>query len=162
MGSIKIYIMINIGDLSNGGIVFYVDASGEHGLVASTKNQSNAAPWGCLGGLIDGTHAGVATYPDDAIGSNNTTLIISRCTDANIAAKLCKGYSEGGYNDWFLPSKDELNLMYQNIKGSLTPNYYWTSFEASAKSAWMQHFQTGTQCKIFKNINAHIRAIRAF
>ena len=51
MGSIKIYIMINIGDLSNGGIVFYVDASGEHGLVASTKNQSNAAPWGCLGGL---------------------------------------------------------------------------------------------------------------
>jgi hypothetical protein len=145
-----------IGDLINGGIVFYVDPSGEHGLVCSLQDQCSKVAWGCLNTLIG------ASGTDNGTGSQNTNLIDSGCATVGIAAKLCKQFTYEGYSDWFLPSKDELNLMYLNIPGKLTPNYYWSSSESNNKFAWQQHFQTGTQCRIYKNIVAYIRAIRAF
>lgn len=153
--------MVQIGDILYGGVIFYVDMSGEHGLVASIKNQTRSQ-WGCQNTFIDDTKTGLSTYPDDAIGLNNTILITTRCLTINIAAKFCREYKGEGYNDWFLPSKDELNLMYLNIKKYLSPNYYWSSSEIDNRLAWQQHFRDGTQCKIFKSIEALISPIRAF
>ncbi len=152
--------MIQIGEELNGGIIFYVDQSGEHGLITSLYDIGNIT-WGNRDTIINNTNTGIATYPDMAIGLQNT-ILISNNGDINSAANLCKNYSYGEYTtDWFLPSKDELNLMYINIKEKLTPNYYWSSSEYT-KFAWQQHFQTGTQCKIYKDITAYVRAVRTF
>jgi hypothetical protein len=145
--------IMQIGSLLYGGIVFYIDVSGEHGFVASDMNQSYSVIWGCQETFIG------------AIGTNgkeNTDTIISQCTIETIAARLCINYRGGGFENWILPSKDELILMYQNIPNFLTPNYYWSSSEFNNKFAWMLHFQTGTLCRIYKNIKAHVRAIRSF
>jgi hypothetical protein len=72
----------------------------------------------------------------------------------------------GGYTDWFLPSKDELNLMYENLKvfgvGDFTDSYYWSSSEYSAIHAWGQSFYGGTQYADDKGSMFWVRAVRAF
>jgi hypothetical protein len=69
-----------------------------------------------------------------------------------------------GYSDWFLPSKDELNLLYQQKTsvGGLSSDYYWSSSEYYSSSAWLQHFLTGIQGNGGKTNGNHIRAIRSF
>ena len=138
----------------------YVDSTGDHGLVASKDNLGGK--WGCVNQLIGGTSEGIVDYPQTSIGMNNSNIINSNCSESSIAAKICLNYSSEGYNNWFLPSKDELNLMYLNIKETLLSNYYWSSSEFNEKFAWQQHFQTGTQYKIYKNITANVRPVRKF
>ena len=73
-----------------------------------------------------------------------------------------------GYNDWFLPSKDELNVLYQNrtlIGGFSTSNNYWSSSEYSEyaiNEAWGQNFATGAQSKVSKSVTYIVRAVRYF
>jgi len=71
----------------------------------------------------------------------------------------------GGYDDWFLPSKDELNQMYQQrgVIGGFASNYYWSSSESNSYSAWYQYFYNGYQYVNYKDINnRRVRACRAF
>jgi len=62
---------------------------------------------------------------------------------------VCRQYSQGGYNDWFLPSKSELNLMYWNLKqkelGGFKNEMYWSSSQNDNYSAWAQSFSDGSQ-----------------
>jgi hypothetical protein len=75
-----------------------------------------------------------------------------------------------GYNDWFLPSKDELDLMYKNLKakglGEFGNNVYWSSSEYTNKNAWEQNFSNGIQYDIYfsygKAYPYSVRAVRAF
>ena len=89
----------------------------------------------------------------------------SEITDV-YAAKMCTDYSINGYNDWFLPSKDELNLMYVNLKqkslGSFKDRYYWSSSENSSSSAWRQNFYGGIQTGYYRNSGVYVRPIRSF
>jgi hypothetical protein len=72
----------------------------------------------------------------------------------------------GGHTDWFLPSKDELNLMYENLKvaevGGFADFSYWSSSEYNASGAWNQHFSGGSQNPNGKNGTERVRAVRAF
>jgi hypothetical protein len=72
----------------------------------------------------------------------------------------------GGYSDWFLPSKDELNLVYVNLKlyalGGFTDGYYWSSSEDSADFALYQRFSSGNQSGTGKYSTFRVRAVRAF
>lgn len=99
---------IKIGDHYQGGIVFYIDDDGG-GLVAALSDQSTGSDWGCADGVDD------AVYTKIGAGKNLTENISSDCSNVLTAAKICKELELNGYNDWFLPSKYELDEMYYNI-----------------------------------------------
>ena len=155
--------MIAIGDMYAGGIVFYIDGTGEHGLVCADIDETNSV-WGCEGTGIngaDGTEVGT--------GAQNTIDIETDCTTPGTAADRCAMKVYNGYNDWFLPSKDELNLMYVYLHlsdlGGFYDTYYWSSSEISSDNAWRQSFVNGTQeghDKEFFNSTLKVRAVRAF
>ena len=158
---------LGVGDTYAGGIVFYVDASGCHGLVAAPSDQSSSAEWGCAGSPIagaDGTAIGT--------GNQNTIDIEAGCSTAGTAADICANFALAGYTDWFLPSKDELNLMYQNIGegnalglgniGGFAPTNYYCSTEYDFNNAWKQYFVNGYKYNSNKSSTGRVRAIRAF
>jgi uncharacterized repeat protein (TIGR02543 family) len=90
--------------------------------------------------------------------------------DGTVAAKVCAEYSvehEGEtYDDWFLPSKDELDLMYRNLKmqnlGSFSDFDYWSSSEYYASYAWAQSFSLGYQYGCNSDAEDRVRPVRAF
>ena len=151
-----------IGDTHQGGIVFYLDGNGG-GLI--TAPSEIIATWGCYPEYIGGTSSAVGT------GAANTTAIVSGCSETEIAARICADLTLGGYTDWFLPSKDELNLMYKNIGqgnvlglgnvGNFANYSYWSSSEFDNHSAWLQNFYW-YQPNYTKNYSNYVRAVRAF
>ena len=99
-------------------------------------------------------------------GRQNTALILS--VDANApAAKACADYRGGGMSDWFLPSSDELNLMYKNLRknniGDFTDSWYWSSSQYYYGSyAWYPGFGDGDRNLNYKHYGGSVRAVRAF
>jgi len=149
-----------------GGWIFYIKEGGYSDgwmyLEAAFSDQSVGTQWGCKGTSIsgaDGTAVGT--------GEQNTIDIEAGCITADTAADICATLiSLGGYDDWFLPSKDELNLMYTNLKvagvGGFT-TWYWSSSEFSAEHAYVQYFLGGGQGTQSKDITAiRVRAVRCF
>jgi len=155
-----------IGDTHQGGIIFYLDENGG-GLIAAPSDQSSAAVWGCKGFILGADGMAIGT------GAQNTTDIEAGCTTIGTAADICANLTLGGYSDWFLPSKDELNEMYLNIgHGSSLGNvggfalkgassFYWSSTEFG-NGAWFQGFLSGGQEKSHKFWEDNVRAVRAF
>ena len=172
-----------VGDFYGGGVVFYIFVDGEtgyvlgetHGLIAAVEDQSDGIRW--YNGSYDTTGA---TGTAIGTGSTNTTTIITEqgATATSYAAGLARAYTAGGYTDWFLPSKDELNKMYlkqTDINTTASANsgsdfanvYYWSSTENSNVRAWTQYFDTGFsppgyQTVSLKVITNYVRAVRAF
>ena len=97
-------------------------------------------------------------------GRQNTTAIITGCPDAGIAARLADDFTFGGFSDWFLPSKDELNELFSNRVdvGGFEPLGYWSSSEADLTDAWNQSFFDGFQFDASKLGSNGVRAVRAF
>lgn len=153
-----------IGDNIEGGIVFYLDGHGG-GLVCAENDLSNDCEWGCLETEI--TSGNGADESDIGTGQANTLAIITDCgSEVGYAAKICHFYDDGTYDDWYLPSKDELNLMWElryrigNFSGS---DSYWSSTEHSDSTrACRQWFATGDQGSHKKDVSNSVRAIRTF
>lgn len=87
--------------------------------------------------------------------------------DANweTAMSMAKNFRGGGYDDWYLPTKDELNLVYKNLRkaGIISgDSRYWSSSEDSDSIAWRQRFSDGNQDILLKRYISSVRAIRAF
>ena len=99
-------------------------------------------------------------------GSQNTIDIELGCNTPATAADICANLTLGGYSDWFLPSKDELNEMYLNkatIGGFGYNSSYWSSTEDYDLVAWVQSFGNGTpNNQQHKDLMFPVRAIRAF
>ncbi|MDD3887642.1 MAG: YDG domain-containing protein [Patescibacteria group bacterium] len=152
-------INMAIGDYYQGGKIAYLDGTG-HGFISALSDQGSST-WGvapCYGSDIIGA-SGTAI----GTGLQNTIdmVAVPSCTGA---AQLTYGVTINGYNDWYLPSKDELNQLYINkvAIGGFTSNYYWSSSENSTSYAWMQSFNTGNQFSHYKDETYYVRAIRAF
>ncbi len=156
-----------IGDTYQGGIIFWLDATGQHGLIAATVDQSTGIQWyngtyGYTGATGDGLYA----------GSMNTALIVATQMADNqtgyFAAQVCADYWVTVYGDWYLPSKYELNLLYlqKDVVGGFASAYYWSSIEYYSTEAWYQYFGNdssgGYQGLSTKDYTFYVRAVRAF
>jgi hypothetical protein len=150
--------LYTVGQSTGGGVVFYVDGTGNHGLVAATSDQSTSCTWGCMGTQISGAVDSVV-----GCGQTNTTAIITTCTAAGIAAKICSDLTLNSYSDWFLPSKLELALMYaqKSVIGGFSTYGYWSSTQFGNGTAWVQYFSNGSKSTANKGDAYRVRAIRA-
>jgi hypothetical protein len=171
----SLWIPINkkykIGDFAQGGIVFWVDETGEHGLVCTTTNQGSFMTWS------DGNNTVTnAIYDGVFAGQINTQLIIQSLGSGAYPAKLCDDLviisNNVAYHDWYLPSLYELRLMHNNIGngntlglgnvGTFILDYYWSSNEINDNSAWKLHFSGGGDIFSYKAWLGYVRAVRAF
>ncbi|MCZ4318106.1 hypothetical protein O4H26_03795 [Aequorivita viscosa] len=107
-------LVFEIGQEYQGGIIFYLDNTAEHGLIAY-PNDLVDAPWGCFH-QPDPVPPTVPIAQNDGIGFGlqNTLAIIEYCNEPNSAASLAYNLSGNDYNDWYLPSIDELALIYEH------------------------------------------------
>jgi hypothetical protein len=126
---------LKIGAIYKGGIVFYIDETGEHGLILAEKKLPKAI-WGSQGD-IGANGNGIA----DGSGMQNTLKIVEQSswfvergffsstkTPAPTAARLCHELDLNGFRDWYLPTIKELELLQRNFKLK-TNAEYWSSTE---------------------------------
>lgn len=172
-----VYRQLTIGMDYLGGKIAYIlqdgdpgyDASVPHGLIAATEDQSLGIVW-ISGGSTQSTSVLGGTGTALGTGSSNTDNIIAQAVAAgnntltSYAAGLARAHNGGGYNDWYLPSKDELNKLYLNrvAIGGFANDYYWSSSENDANNAWLQNIYNVYQYNDTKNYNCRVRAVRAF
>jgi hypothetical protein len=168
---------LSIGDTHAGGIIFYLDGSRQHGLVARAIDEPGEIKWALddsstVGSFADGPHG----------GAFNQRVILERHPGSMApAARACKAINTGPnlYFDWYLPSRYELYLMYQNIGpgapaphtniGNFVAEYYWSSTEFQESGdeccAHFVDFTNGTTRfdeDTTKTDARMVRAVRAF
>ena len=148
-----------IGQSYQGGIIAYIDSTGQHGLIAATEDQSEGIQWYNSDSIVT-----CATGTAIGTGSANTDAIIAAQGSGSYAASIARDYNGGGYTDWFLPSRDELNQLYVNKAaiGGFTDALYWSSTEYVNTLAWTQNFYNGIQFNVNKSNTYNVRAVRAF
>ena len=172
-----------VGMHAEGGIVFYVDSTGQHGLVAAMEDLTEGATdpyeygfngyeWGCYQQNIDGAYG-----TSLGTGYLNTIDIVNQGCETEIggvtASQAALDAEVNGYSDWYLPSKDELYEMYNTIgngspegniggfESSLSP-FYWSSSEYNSNDSWGVDFNSGISYSSHKTGNDRVRVIRAF
>jgi len=160
-----------IGDFNHGGVVFWIDPTDDtHGLVCTIDDQSTGIQW--YNGSNGSTGANGTTIGS---GETNTTVIINDQGVGVYAAQLCDDLSLNTYTDWFLPSIDELEEMYNkkaiidatsmaNSGAIIEETYYWSSTEVTTSSAKVFRF-TATPWidNGYKSTSTYnVRAVRAF
>ena len=161
-----------IGEYKFGGVIFWMNPTGDEGLVIALTNQSSSSTWGCSGVLTGSAGDAIGT------GETNTTAIISAgCATPGTAAELVSNLSLNGYDDWFLPSSDEWIEVYNNlsiIQPVILSNggddfliQYWSSTENDAYNAEFIVFSGPAAGTIYSSLNktsdvVSTRAIRAW
>lgn len=160
---------LSIGDYYQGGIVFYLDGNGG-GLVCALSDQTDT---GGVTWYNDSFSTTGATDTAIGTGQANTMAIIGNQGSGNYAAQVCADLEMNGFSDWFMPSKDELNAIYQfrfEINAASIANggapfdlgaNYWSSSEEDETLAWAQDFAGGGQYTGVKSNSDRVRAVRA-
>lgn len=158
---------LQIGNSYGGGIVAYIFQATDpgyvegqiHGLITSQFDQGQST-WGCYGTYIGGTSTALGT------GMDNTLTIVNGCSQNNIASLICYNLVINGYDDWYLPSLDELMILYtnKNLIGGFDPySYYWSSSEISNVTAYGISFSSGfIKDRTKYNTANRVRAVRSF
>jgi hypothetical protein len=156
---------IKIGKQYEGGIIFYVDASGKHGLLAAPRDLGKVA-WGA-----PYIKADTAIKTTGTVKANMPKPVVGLAV-AITAAKLCDNFTLGGNDNWRLPSTKDLLTMYQTIgPGAIAPNkntgsfardHYWSSEKYDINQAYTINFLNGFRYNQSKTKSYLVRAIRAF
>jgi hypothetical protein len=154
--------IFGIGENYGGGIIFYIDSTGQHGLIAPPIDQSfgmpyNGTGWGCDETFLNVTDTAIGT------GLSNTIKMLSECPENESAAGICQSCTYNGYTDWYLPSKNELHLLCLQaniVGGGLDCNAHWCSSEVDTFNAW--YLGGNNQFTGSKASPNCVRAIRSF
>ena len=146
-----------VGDYCFGGIVFYIDYSGERGLVAALVDLEGTYSWGCYD-----TDTLLANLEEIGTGYQNTIELVEFCAESAEAANTVLAFESDDYSDWYLPSKDELFEMYNSIGDNNFSGWYWSSTKYQNYGAWTMNLNNGNISQGGQNDDDKIRAIRAF
>lgn len=145
---------LKVGRSYQGGIIAYVFQQGDpgynpnvvHGIIASPTDLSRYMPWGKVSNYNLLGAMGVMIGD----GKTNTQIIVDSLGSGVYAAKICQDLVLDGYDDWYLPSNDELSKLYLNKDkvGGFTGDFYWSSTEfnewyGNGSRAWVLHFNSG-------------------
>ena len=161
-----------IGEEYGGGVIFHLwkdNAGVEHGLIVALTDQSTSQAWSNVTSAVIGTSA-----QSSWDGLSNSNSIVGQAGHTSSAAKLCLDLVSGGQSDWYLPSIQELNMLWNNyytvtralsqISGAtqLSNSVYWSSSESSSNTAWNVSFYYGNTYANNKDATNCVRAVRAF
>jgi len=165
-------IAMAMGVYHKGGIVIWLDSTGQHGLICDIKDMGSyggSVTWGCSGTVTGASGIAIGT------GQQNTIDILANCNVSGTAADLCVNSSAQGYTDWFLPSKyelhqiyinriavDEISLLYGGNVLTSGTDYLWSSSENTANEAWYEKIDAGIYWSASKGVTINVRAVRAF
>ncbi|MBI2280181.1 MAG: DUF1566 domain-containing protein [Bacteroidetes bacterium] len=193
-------LQYKIGDFVQGGVIFWLDQTGQHGLVCATSNQGSNIPWdteidfkGDAQFPPDRDTKSVAIYDGVYAGKKNTEAILKFVNkrDKLFAALICDDFvmtqDSFVYDDWYLPSREELNMLYLNREiinevanknggESFDRKSYWSSTDVDCSEkpycyidkvhlAWGHNFSLGGKTKQSpskKYMPYLVRAIRSF
>ncbi|MCF6406744.1 DUF1566 domain-containing protein [Chitinophaga filiformis] len=161
----KILRLIEAGDTIKGGLIFYLDKTGKHGLVSAPIDQASNIKIP----LIYTT----GTSTDTGTGMANTRAMVAALGIGNNPASICDQLSLNGFDDWFLPSKDELSLMHSRLHaigvGNFASDEYCSSSDINSDAIWCFSFKLGYSYKGLKYgaydryyNTYHVRAVRKF
>ncbi|MBN2867351.1 MAG: cadherin repeat domain-containing protein [Flavobacteriaceae bacterium] len=160
-----------IGEYKFGGIIFWINATGDEGLVLALNNLSTNSTWGCIGTVTGATGTAIGT------GEVNTNTVISAgCASSGSAVEQVSNLNLNGYDDWFLPSSGEWAEVYNNLSviqpvilsngGDDLSLLYWCSNENDAYNVAAFLFTPpgdGTTYSFQKSsTNIRTRAVRAW
>ena len=184
----------NVGDIGPGGGIVFYDAGkeeywGRYLEIAPQSCEGVRYPWRPAGNSktiykdTEGQTAAELRVLAKGIGMGkvNTRVITIALGAGKYAAKYAEDLVCNGRDDWFLPSKDELDVAYNRLAqnrvgskdtpiGSFNKGYYWTSTDYNDKTAWSQYFMDGQQFDRVQTMDGNktppnpfrVRAIRAF
>ncbi|GFO73869.1 hypothetical protein BPLS_P0189 [Bathymodiolus platifrons methanotrophic gill symbiont] len=152
-----------------GGLVFYTTDGGRHGIEASPTDQGQSE-WGCYKVEVAG-----AESQEVGFGKINTNAILDGgCVQdyvysREIASRIADDYTLNGFDDWYLPSLDELGLMYSELREKKIGDFagygrYISSSqqEESNIRSWAMRFSSGLRVLIYRNLHGHVRPVRSF
>jgi hypothetical protein len=161
-----------LGEAFGGGIVYHLwkDNQGqEHGLIVDINDLSLNETWS----NITGNQVGSAQSTWNGLGNSNA--IAAQPGHVSSAASLCLNSTNGGQTDWYLPSIDELSVLWQNrfivnkslsSVGGSTPlpitGTLWSSTEWNYMYAWMFGFTDASTSFAVKTNAMSVRAVRSF
>ncbi len=160
-----------IGEEFGGGIIFHLwkDSQGiEHGLIVDKTDLSTSQVWSNLSSTLIGPSA-----QSSWDGLSNSNAIVAQAGHTSSAAALCLNSTNGGQGDWYLPSTQEMNVLWNNyytVSQTIAQSpgatqlqaSYWTSFEAAASTAYYVNFFGGNFPGSNKGANYYVRAVRKF
>ena len=163
--------VLSIGDSYEGGKIAYIlqtgdpgyDANVPHGIIAATADYSVRIRWNNGSNITT-----VATATALGTGLSNTNAIIAAQGAGSYAASVARNHNGGGYTDWHLPSKNELEKLIINknaIGGFVTSGstaWYYSSSESASDKAWLIYAVDGTWYANPKQETWNVRPIRFF
>lgn len=163
---------LTLGQEYGGGYVFFIDGSGAHGLIAAKADYPEPIRWGVGRKKID--------LSNEIDGATNSRKL-SNEFGSESAAGVCEAMTDGGFDDWYLPSISELSLMYRNkdfVKdigiresrknSSGIRTYAWktdyisSTQHSSGVDCMGIHFANGKEFNYFRSEKYRVRAIRKF
>jgi hypothetical protein len=149
-----------IGDLGPAsGIVFYDKGEYSHGwrYMEAAPQDLPDFEWGCSNSLVGSANAGIgdglynsgviANFHDSLANYYGNPGVCNPLNNGTVSAQKTLSFELNGYADWFLPSENELSLMYQNLHvaglGNFAAANYWSATEADAQNVQTVDFATG-------------------
>ena len=155
-----------VGQSAQGGKIFYVDDTGQHGLVVASADYGSTVAW------ISASNMNTNALRNGIYGGQYNTDRINEVQANGIsAASAAAQTTDGNYGDWYLPSKIELNLLYlarNSVGMGASAGIYWSSTEVAvtngnvSDTAHYQNFTGGAQGTATKNTAYKVRPIRRF